>query len=208
MAERDDPEKLSYMNNSGECRFCDEKNLEWRFAVITCHMSAQTMMKYNKMKVDRGLCVEQYSRPYKDDKIHDCRGLWKCKRCGEEGMFNLSMPDGEIWQYKAERDGTGWTGKEHNHKRKIECYNCGEVFLSDKGEPPELYSEELCEKCEAEVAAHAKNFEERSIEEQVNSEEEVDLDVCEHCESENHGSDACPDNIGDYGDYRGESKND
>ena len=44
MAERDDPEKLSYMNNSGECRFCDEKNLEWRFAVITCHMSAQTML--------------------------------------------------------------------------------------------------------------------------------------------------------------------
>ena len=107
MAESDDPEKLSYMNNSGECRFCDEKNLEWRFAVIGCHMSAQAMMKYNKMKVDRGFCVEQYSRPYKDDKIHDCRGLWKCKRCGEEGMFNLSMPDGEIWQYKAERDGTG-----------------------------------------------------------------------------------------------------
>ena len=104
------------MNNSGECCFCDEKNLEWRFALITCNMSAQAMEKYNKMKVDKGFGFWEYGRPYKDDKIHDCQGLWKCKRCGEEVMFNLSMPNGEIWQYKAERDGKNWTGKEHNHK--------------------------------------------------------------------------------------------
>ena len=179
------------MNNSGECRFCDEKNLEWRFAVIACHMSAQAMMKYKKMKVDSGFCVEQYSRPYKDDKIHDCQGLWKCKRCGGEGMCNLAMPNGEIWQYKAERDGEYWIGKLHDCRwEKIVCSHCGEVYKFDKNSTD--INDGICDECKD--CKSPEEWEERGNmnPDEAQMEPPSHYDPCEHCGSIDHPSKDCP----------------
>ena len=205
MAESDESQKRFYINDSGECIFCDEKNLEWRDTIISLNMSAQAMWEYKKMKVNMGFCLKQYGRPYKDDKIHDCRGLWKCKRCGEEGMYNLAIPNGEIWRYKAERDGERWIGKLHDCRRdedfeqavgvesveKIVCNHCGEVYKFDKNSTD--INDGTCDECKD--CKSLDEWEERGKMNPNLDEDQMEppshYDPCEHCGSIDHPSEDC-----------------
>ena len=192
MAESDDPEKLSYMNNSGECCFCDEKNLEWRFALITCNMSAQAMEKYNKKIKKMGFGFWEYGRPYKDDKIHDCQGLWKCKRCGEAGMYKFPMSDGEIWNYKVEKQEDRLIGKLHDCRwEKIVCSNCGEVYKFDKNSTDRNVG--ICDECKD--CKSLDEWEERGKMNPNLDEDQMEppshYDPCEHCGSIDHPSEDC-----------------
>ena len=180
------------MNDSGECLFCDEKNLEWRKeGFVRLILSAKAMRKFNNMKVDRGVGFYEYERPYKDGKIHDCKGRWECERCGEAGMYKFPMSDGEIWNYKVEKQEDGLIGKLHDCRwEKIVCSHCGEVYKFDKDSTD--INDGICDECKD--CKSPDEFEERGKmnPDEAQMEPPSHYDPCEHCGSIDHPSEGCP----------------
>ena len=126
-----------------KCKFCGKDSLVWKEIVI--------------------LNNNHVWRPFKDGKLHDCRGVWdgegdllaKCKFCGEDGLVWKDVPQ-ETWRLfiyrgpsheavtlhkcpKGSEDGDEDTGYDDDSEESISdcmddiCENCSGDGCSECG---------------------------------------------------------------------------